>query len=74
MAPPIAILIADDHPIVRKGLRDVIDAEADLNVVAEADDGRAALLFSPLCAPPLPCSISTCPKWTASRSSRRSAN
>jgi DNA-binding NarL/FixJ family response regulator len=43
MAAPIAILIADDHPVVRKGLRDVIDAEADLNVVAEADDGRAAL-------------------------------
>jgi len=40
---PITIVIADDHPIVRKGLRDVIEAEADLKVVAEADDGEAAV-------------------------------
>jgi DNA-binding NarL/FixJ family response regulator len=37
------IVIADDHPIVRKGLRDVIEAQADLKVVAEADDGEAAV-------------------------------
>lgn len=39
----INILIADDHPIVRKGLRQVIEAEAGLKVVAEADDGAIAL-------------------------------
>jgi DNA-binding NarL/FixJ family response regulator len=43
MAGQIAILIADDHPIVRKGLREVIEAEGDLKVVAEADDGEAAV-------------------------------
>ncbi len=43
MAGQIAIVIADDHPIVRKGLRDVIEAQPDLKVVAEADDGEAAL-------------------------------
>jgi DNA-binding NarL/FixJ family response regulator len=37
------ILIADDHPIFRKGLRQVIEAESNLKVVAEADDGLAAL-------------------------------
>ena len=37
------IVIADDHPIVRKGLRDVIEAEPDLKVVAEAVDGLAAV-------------------------------
>ncbi|HJQ24042.1 MAG TPA: response regulator transcription factor [Blastocatellia bacterium] len=37
------ILIADDHPIFRKGLRQVIEAEAGLNVVAEAGEGIAAL-------------------------------
>ncbi len=39
----IHILIADDHPIFRKGLRQVIESEARLKVVAEADDGAAAL-------------------------------
>ena len=37
------ILIADDHPIFRKGLRQVIEAEGGLTVVAEADDGAKAL-------------------------------
>jgi DNA-binding NarL/FixJ family response regulator len=37
------ILIADDHPIFRKGLRQVIETEASLRVVAEAEDGEDAL-------------------------------
>jgi DNA-binding NarL/FixJ family response regulator len=39
----INLIIADDHPIVRQGLRQAIEADANLKVVAEADDGRAAL-------------------------------
>lgn len=35
----LKILIADDHPIVRRGLRMTIDAEQDMRVVAEAADG-----------------------------------
>ena len=37
------ILIADDHPIVRSGLKKVIDAQADMEVVAEAEDGAEAV-------------------------------
>jgi DNA-binding NarL/FixJ family response regulator len=37
------ILVADDHPIVRSGLKKVIDAEADMQVVAEAEDGAEAV-------------------------------
>jgi len=37
------ILIADDHAMVRHGLRLVLDAEPDLTVVAEAGDGSEAL-------------------------------
>ena len=33
------ILIADDHPLVRQGLKQVLDAQSDLAVVAEAKDG-----------------------------------
>jgi DNA-binding NarL/FixJ family response regulator len=38
----ITILIADDHPIFRKGLRQIIDSESGLKVLGEADDGAAA--------------------------------
>jgi DNA-binding NarL/FixJ family response regulator len=37
------ILVADDHPIVRSGLKKVLDAEADMEVVAEAEDGAEAV-------------------------------
>ncbi len=40
---PIRILIADDHPIVRQGLAAVLDQEADLEVVAQAANGREAV-------------------------------
>jgi DNA-binding NarL/FixJ family response regulator len=37
------VLIADDHAVVRTGLKALIDRESDLEVVAEAADGREAL-------------------------------
>jgi DNA-binding NarL/FixJ family response regulator len=37
------VLVADDYPIVRSGLRTVIDAEPDLEVVAEAENGADAV-------------------------------
>ena len=39
----IRVLIADDHGIVRSGLRMLIDRQSDMQVVAEADDGVNAL-------------------------------
>jgi DNA-binding NarL/FixJ family response regulator len=42
----IRVLIADDHPVVRTGLAAVISQEADLELVAEAENGaRAVALF-----------------------------
>ena len=37
------VVIADDHPVFRRGLRMIIEADADLKIVAEAEDGIAAL-------------------------------
>jgi two-component system NarL family response regulator len=43
----ITVLIADDHPIFRTGLRTLIDEQADMMVVGEAANGREAVaLFS----------------------------
>jgi DNA-binding NarL/FixJ family response regulator len=39
----LQIVIADDHPIFRRGLRMVIEADPRLKVVAEAEDGATAL-------------------------------
>lgn len=38
-----SILIADDHAIVRQGLRATLEQAADLSIVAEAEDGKRAL-------------------------------
>jgi YesN/AraC family two-component response regulator len=42
----IHVLIADDHPIVREGLKRVISECIDLEVVEEAKDGHEAVLKS----------------------------
>lgn len=39
----IRILVADDHPVVREGIRKLLDLEDDMVVVAEATDGREVL-------------------------------
>jgi len=42
-AVPARVLIADDHAVVRSGVRLILDAQPDLRVVAEVDDGFAAV-------------------------------
>ena len=43
MKNEIRVMIADDHPVVRQGLRQTIESDSTLKVVAEAGDGQAAL-------------------------------
>lgn len=43
MNPPIRILIADDHLIVRQGLRLILETEAGLELAGEASDGAEAI-------------------------------
>jgi DNA-binding NarL/FixJ family response regulator len=43
MGEPIRVLVVDDHPVVRQGLRTFLDLQHDLTVVGEAGDGPAAV-------------------------------
>ncbi|MBA4184546.1 MAG: response regulator transcription factor [Acidobacteria bacterium] len=43
MTEQIRIVMADDHPIVRQGLRQMIETDKNLSIVAEAGDGQTAL-------------------------------
>ncbi|MGC4002225.1 MAG: hypothetical protein QM811_03395 [Pirellulales bacterium] len=40
---PIRILCVDDHPLVRKGIAAILANEPDMALVAEAENGRAAI-------------------------------
>ncbi|HEY6748887.1 MAG TPA: response regulator transcription factor [Mycobacteriales bacterium] len=39
----LTVIVADDHPVVREGLRAILDAEPDLDVVGEAGSGAEAV-------------------------------
>ena len=43
MSNPIRVVLADDHAVVRKGIRQFMEEAGDITVVAEAADGDAAL-------------------------------
>lgn len=43
MRTPLRVLVADDHAVVRQGLKLLIDGQPDMEVVAEADDGKTVL-------------------------------
>ncbi len=46
VSDPIGIVLADDHALIRAGLRRVLDGEANLTVVGEAGDVEAALALT----------------------------
>lgn len=47
----IRVLLAEDHTIVRKGIRSLLDDETDIEVVGEAEDGRDAVAQTELLEP-----------------------
>jgi DNA-binding NarL/FixJ family response regulator len=47
----IRVVLADDHPVVREGLRLLVDAQPDMRVVGEAADGEAAWRAAKALAP-----------------------
>jgi DNA-binding NarL/FixJ family response regulator len=44
MAEPIRVLVVDDHPVVRQGIRTFLDLQDDLTVVGEAADGASCVV------------------------------
>lgn len=47
----ISVLLVDDHTVVRQGLRALLKAEADMEVVGEAENGRQAVTMARKCPP-----------------------
>jgi DNA-binding NarL/FixJ family response regulator len=56
----ITILIAEDHTIVREGLRRMLELEGDLEVVGEAQDGRQAVEMAKTAYPDVVLRMSPC--------------
>lgn len=44
--PPLKLLLADDHEIVRQGLRSMLEAQRECQIVGEAADGRQAVAMT----------------------------
>ena len=55
------ILIADDHDVVRSGVRAILEGQAGWEVVGEAEDGKAAIDLA-LARPTSSCSTIRC-RW-----------
>jgi DNA-binding NarL/FixJ family response regulator len=51
MTRPISVLIVDDHPVVRRGLRVLLEVQDGIEVAGEAGDGAAALHLAAELAP-----------------------
>ena len=51
MTQPISVLIVDDHPVVRRGLRALLEVQDGIEVTGEAGDGAAALALAAERAP-----------------------
>ncbi len=50
----IKIILADDHNVVRNGIRTLLDQESDMSIVAEATDGQQVLQLLEKCGTDLP--------------------
>jgi DNA-binding NarL/FixJ family response regulator len=48
---PIRVLVVDDHPVVRQGIRTFLDLQDDLTVVGEAVDGASCVVAARECRP-----------------------
>lgn len=66
----VRILLADDHALVRAGIRRILDAEPDLTVVAEAADGAEAVELASSTSPDLAVLDISMPRMTGLQAAR----
>lgn len=69
----VRILLADDHALVRAGVRRILDAESDLTVVAEAADGAEAVTLADTTSPDLAVLDISMPRMTGLQAAREIA-
>ena len=69
----IRVLVADDQAIIRTGLRIMLDAQPDIEVVGEAADGRRRCGWPASCGPTSACSTSGCPELDGLEATRQLA-
>jgi hypothetical protein len=63
----IRVLVADDHDLVRTGLAMILDAQPDIEVIAQAADGREAVALARRLQPDVCLFDTVCPGSTASK-------
>ena len=61
---PITVFLLDDHEIVRRGVRDMLEAEGDIKVTGEAGTAAGALARIPAVAPDVAVLDVGCPTAT----------
>jgi DNA-binding NarL/FixJ family response regulator len=66
----VRILLADDHALVRAGVRRILDAEPDLTVIAEAADGAEAVALARTTTPDLAVLDISMPRMTGLQAAR----
>jgi DNA-binding NarL/FixJ family response regulator len=66
----VRILLVDDHALVRAGIRRILDAEPDLEVVAEASDGAEAVQVARAVTPDLAILDISMPRMTGLQAAR----
>ncbi|MEX2264475.1 MAG: response regulator transcription factor [Bryobacteraceae bacterium] len=67
----ISVLLADDHSMVREGFRLILDSEPDLEVVAEAGDGKEAVALAQQLQPDIVVMDVTMPELNGIEATRR---
>jgi len=66
----ISIMLADDHPLLRKAVKDVLEQEKDFEVIAEADDGEEAVKLAEELVPDVIIMDITMPKMNGLEATR----
>jgi DNA-binding NarL/FixJ family response regulator len=67
VTPPLRVLVADDHPAYRAGLRLMLSAAVDVEVSAEADTDTRAVEVASASRPDVVIMDCGCPVWTGLR-------